>query len=89
MPATRCPSAIGRCSQAGFDGNVLRRLRQFPIAQRPGQIPSEDHALAAPLGHSLFFEEVGALLHGLLGISTKAQVAQPPGRRGSVAGRAK
>ena len=51
-------------------------LRQFPIAQRAQQVPGEDHALPAPLGQSLFGEEVGALLHRLLCLWTKAQVAQ-------------
>lgn len=63
--------------QAGFGGNVLRGLRQFPIAQRSQQVTGEDHALPAPLRQPLFFEEVGALLHGLLRIAAKAQVAQP------------
>ena len=62
--------------QASFGGNVFGGMRQLPVAQRRQQVPGEDHALAAPLGQPLFFEEVGALLHGLLGIATEAQVAQ-------------
>jgi hypothetical protein len=56
---------------------MLGGLRQLPIAQRFQQIPGENHALPAPLGQPLFFEEVGALLQGLLGIAAKAQVAKP------------
>jgi hypothetical protein len=63
--------------QAGIGGNVFRGLRQLPIAQRAQQVARQDHALPAPLGQPLFFEEVGALLQGLLGIAAKAQVAQP------------
>lgn len=36
----------------------------------------EDHALPAPLGQSLFGQEVRALLYRLLGLTAKAQVAQ-------------
>ncbi len=48
--------------QARISGNVLRGLRHFPIAQRAQQIARQDHALAAPLGQSLFGQEIGALL---------------------------
>ncbi len=64
--------------QPTIGGNVLGGLRQLPIAQRFQQIPGENHPLPTPLGQPLFFEEVGALLQGLLGIATKAQVAQSP-----------
>ena len=63
--------------QAGFGCNVLGSLHQFPVAQRPQQITSQDHLLPAPLGQPLFFEEVGALLQGFLDLGTKAQIAQP------------
>src|SRR3546814_13105163 len=62
--------------QAGIGGYVLRGLRQFPIAQRAQQVARQNHALTTPLGHPLFGEKVGALLHRLLGLATKAQVAQ-------------
>src|SRR3546814_1707758 len=62
--------------QAGIGGYVLRGLRQFPIAQRAQQVARQNHALTTPLGQPLFGEKVGALLHRLLGLATKAQVAQ-------------
>ncbi|MPM45805.1 hypothetical protein SDC9_92497 [bioreactor metagenome] len=62
--------------QAGFSGNALRGLCQFPVAQCAQQVARPDHALPAPLGQPLFGQEVGALLHGLFGLATKAQVAQ-------------
>ncbi len=62
--------------QTGFGGDDLGGLRQLLIAQRAQEIADEDDVLSASLRHSLFFEEVGALLHGLLGITAKAQVTQ-------------
>ncbi|CAM3887334.1 hypothetical protein EV679_2423 [Kerstersia gyiorum] len=71
------PVPYGSMLQAGVGGNVLGGLRQFPIAQRAQQVAGQDHALPASLGQPLFGQEVGALQHRLLGVATKAQVAQP------------
>jgi hypothetical protein len=62
--------------QASFGSNVIRGLRQLPIAQRRQQVPGDDHAPTAFLIQSLSGREVGALLHGLLGVAPEDQVAQ-------------
>jgi hypothetical protein len=43
-----------------------------PVAQRAQQVARKDHALPAPLGQPLFGQEVGALLHRLLGLAANA-----------------
>lgn len=75
---TRHALAIGHgpVLQASFGGQVLRGMRYIPAAQHCQQIARQDDALAAPLGQPLFGQEVGALLHCLLGLAAKAQVAQ-------------
>ena len=58
--------------QASVGCNVLGGLSQLPAAQRAQQVSREDHALPAPLGQTLFGQEIGALLHRLLGFAAKA-----------------
>lgn len=48
----------------------------FPPAQRRQQVARQEHALAAPLGQALFFEEIGTLLQRILDLAAKAQLAQ-------------
>ncbi|KAF1048748.1 MAG: hypothetical protein GAK38_01192 [Xylophilus sp.] len=52
--------------QAGFDGNILRGLRQLASAQRRQQVAYEDDALPALFGQALFGQE-----------SRRAAVARP------------